>query len=246
MEPAVMPTSESQKVDKSLSRWQQKLLPFMAGSLIVLGFVFFAATLWHYKDLQQYFQPPALDLREELHRLDAAPAPLSSPEYKDWYARALLEEMALQRRYQQNSVGMQTRIWTRLMGFLTGMVLVFSGCIFILGKLREDVQVSGDIQGAKWALVTSSPGIVLALAGTALIALAIYVPTTVESTDSLVYLPVQAKVQGLPAAVPEPQPMEPPTPNKAAGEEAPLPPDVEALMQQEAARSKPAPKDKDK
>lgn len=231
MEIPVIAAAEAKKADKALSRWQQKLLPFMAGSLVVLGFVFFVATLWHYNALQRYFQPPSLDLKVELQRLDAATPPVS-PEYKDWYARALLEEMALQRRYQQNSVGMQTRIWTRLMGFLTGMVLVFSGCIFILGKLKEDTQVSGDIQGAKWALVTSSPGIVLALAGTALIALAIYVPTTVESSDSLVYLPVQARIGEAPSAAPPP--MAPPgTKTGNAG----LPGDVEALLRAEAAKA---------
>jgi len=209
---------------RELSRWQQKLLPFMAGTLILLGFVFFAATLWQYNDLQQYFKPPSLDLKAELQRLDASNPP-ASPAYKDWYVRALLEEMALQRRYQQNSVGMQARIWTRLMGFLTGMVLVFSGCIFILGKLKEDTQASGNIQGAQWALATSSPGIVLALAGTALIGLAIYVPTTVESSDSLVYLPVQARLAELPTTPPEAMP--PPR----------LPADVEALMRDQAAKN---------
>lgn len=221
--------------DRALLRWQNKLLPFMSGGLAALGVIFFAATLWHYTQLQPHFKAPAMELREELQRLDRPGAPAASPEYKDWYARALLEEMALKRRYQQNSIGMQSRIWTRLMGFLTGMVLVFSGCIFILGKLREGVDVSGDIQGAKWALATSSPGIVLALAGTVLIGLAIYVPSTVESSDAVVYLPVQARVvPAVPGAAP--QPMTPPA-LPAAADGAALPPELEAAMREEAAKA---------
>lgn len=221
--------------DPELRQWQNKLLPFMIRGLIALGLIFFAATLWHYTELQPYFQPPQMELRDELQRLDLPGAPVVSAEYKDWYARALLEEMALKRRYQQNSIGMQSRIWTRLMGFLTGMVLVFSGCIFILGKLREGVDMSGDIQGAKWTLVTSSPGIVLALAGTVLIGLAIYVPSTVESTDAVVYLPVQARVVST-ASGAAPQPMMPPTP-PAAADATTLPPGLEAAMREEAAKA---------
>lgn len=220
--------------ERSLLRWQRRLLPFMTGGLLTLGLIFFAATLWHYNDLQRHFEVAMPDLREELRRLDN---PAITPEYKDWYARALLEEIALKRRYQQNAIGLQARIWTRMMGFLTGMVLVFSGCIFILGKLREDVQMSGDVQGAKWALVTSSPGLVLALAGTVLMALAIYVPSTIESTDSVVYLPVQAKVLA-PAKAP---PAAPPdmAPSHAGGTPPPMPAAVLEALQTDAGRGVP-------
>jgi hypothetical protein len=205
-----------------------------------LGAIFFAASLWHYSQVQRYFDPPALELPEQIKRLDAAGAIANAQEYRDWYVRAVLEEMALKRRYQQNNAAVAARVWTRLMGFLTGMVLVFSGCLFILGKMQEQVQVSGEAQGAKWALVTSSPGIVLALAGSALIGIATYIPVTVESTDSAVYLPVLAYV---PAARKPPASIDPPA-QVAPGQgktQTPLPSDVERMLNEEAAKAKERP-----
>lgn len=227
--------------DKDLLRWQTKLLPLMAGSLIALGAIFFVASLWQYDRLQQYFDPPKMELREELKRLQPGVEVAQTQEYRDWYVRALLEEMAMKRRYQQNSVVVQARVWTRLMGFLTGMVLVFSGCVFILGKLRENVTVSGDMSSAKWTLITSSPGVALAFFGSGLIAFAIYFPATVESSDSAVYLPSYAMVplSAENGSLPVPKPMPPGENEKTAGKSVPqaLPPDVSKLMKQEAAKS---------
>jgi hypothetical protein len=238
-----MDTSDASKHggDKDLLRWQTKLLPLMAGSLIALGAIFFVSSLWQYDRLQQYFDPPKMELREELKRLQPGVEVVQTQEYRDWYVRALLEEMAMKRRYQQNSVVVQARVWTRLMGFLTGMVLVFSGCVFILGKLRENVTVSGDMSSAKWTLITSSPGVALAFFGSGLIAFAIYLPATVESSDSAVYLPSYAMVP-LTAdngSLPAPNPMSPGENEKTARKAVPqaLPPDVSKLMKQEAAKS---------
>jgi hypothetical protein len=114
------------------------------------------------------------------------------------------------------------------------MVLVFSGCIFILGKLREDTNFSGDVQGAKWALITSSPGVVFAVCGAALVGLSIYVPTTVESSDSAVYLPVYART--VPQAAAPPAAMTPaPTPSNMSAA-PPLPADVQELLRLESAK----------
>jgi ABC-type Fe3+-siderophore transport system permease subunit len=237
------PTRRAEE-DKRLLRWQARLLPFMVGSLVTLGAIFFVASLWQYSRLQRYFDPPKVELREEIKRLEVGMPPTITQEYRDWYVRAVLEEMAMKRRYQQNSVVVQARLWTRLMGFLTGMVLVFSGCIFILGKLREDVNVSADVQGAKWTLITSSPGVVLALGGTALMALAIYVPATVESSDSAVYLPAYAITgPGGSTLTRPPAPMSPPirSPADDVHADRPLPPDVDQLLKQEAAKGRPEP-----
>jgi hypothetical protein len=76
------------------------------------------------------------------------------------------------------------------------MVLAMSGCVFILGKLREGVKFAGEAASAKWTLITSSPGIVLALAGAVLIGLSLKVTIKVESEDKPVYLPQLAEIVG--------------------------------------------------
>jgi hypothetical protein len=48
-----------------------------------------------------------------------------------------LETNIVERRYHQANVSLMSRVWTRYLGFVTGMVLAMVGSIFILGKLRE-------------------------------------------------------------------------------------------------------------
>lgn len=235
--------ASKQRSEKDLLRWQTKLLPLMAGSLIALGAIFFLASLWQYNRLQQYFDPPNVELREEIKHLQPESA-AQTQEYRDWYVRALLEEMAMKRRYQQNSVVVQARVWTRLMGFLTGMVLVFSGCVFILGKLREDVTFSGDVSNAKWTLITSSPGVALAFFGAGLVAFAIYLPATVESSDAAVYLPAYAVMlpQASNAALSHPLELSSGANQKPLASAAPsaasMPPDVSTMMNREAEKAR--------
>lgn len=185
-----------------LWRWRTRLLPFMRVALMVLGAIFVIGSLWQYGWLQLSLDPPKVELRQEIKHLETIAGVAPTQEYRDWYVRALLEEAVLKRRYQQQSIAVQSRVWTRLMGLLTGMVMVFSGCFFVLGKLRETATTPADALGAKPAPTprTSSPGIILALTGSALIALVICLPVTVELSDSAVYLPPHA---AMPAATAE-------------------------------------------
>jgi hypothetical protein len=47
---------------------------------------------------------------------------------------AVLEADALQRRYHQANANMLARVWTRQLGFITGMLLALVGAAFILGR----------------------------------------------------------------------------------------------------------------
>ena len=49
-----------------------------------------------------------------------------------------LEQELVARRYEQANLMLSTSLWTRLMGFITGMILALVGAAFILGKLQED------------------------------------------------------------------------------------------------------------
>ena len=98
-----------------------------------------------------------------------------------------LEADALQRRYHQATTTMLARVWTRQLGFLTGMILALVGAAFVLGRLREPAtRLSAAGGGITGALGASSPGLVLALLGTGLMAITLVTPFDVEtSTDGL-------------------------------------------------------------
>lgn len=221
--PAPDAASES---ESDLQRWQSRLVRFMTGSLVAMGVIFFAATLWLFADLMQRVQYRQSDL---VAVMDALPKEaMADRTYREWYVRAVLEKSALEQRFAMQSMVVRGRLWTRVMGFLTGMILCFSGSVFVLGKMREPpIQVSAEGSGLKASLSTSSPGVFLAFAGALLIALSLYVPTSVESSDVAVYLPRQVEVvnpgalTGDSASREAPSPMAPVTPDAVpAGKEA--------------------------
>jgi hypothetical protein len=188
-----------------LAAWHAKLLPFMMTSLIVMGLLFFALTIWHFRELQAQLAFGTVEVEQTLGRLSREAGPATDT-YRDWYMRVVLESAALKHRYQQSSAIVHARVWTRYMGFLTGMILALTGCVFVLGKLREEVSMSGSGQGVSANLETSSPGLVLALAGAILVGISLYVPVTVETSDRAVYLP-----QLVDAVTPPPRPGPPAT-----------------------------------
>ena len=194
MNALAVPTPDTaSKSERDLQRWQSRLVPFMTGSLVVMGVIFFTATLWLFVDLTQRTQYRQSDL---VSVMDSLPKEaMADPAYREWYVRAVLEKSALEQRFTMQSMVVQGRLWTRVMGFLTGMILCFSGSVFVLGKMREPaIQASVESSVLKTAVATSSPGMFLALAGTLLIALSLYVPARVESSDVAVYLPRQVEV----------------------------------------------------
>jgi len=202
--------------DPRVLGWQSRLLPFMIGSLIVVALCFIATTLWFFHDLEQRLEYRTTDVTAVVeHLAGPSDAKQNDQAYRDWYIRAVLEGVALQQRFNVQATVVKGRLWTRFMGFLTGMLLALTGCVFVLGKLRESVNFGGEGQGFKATLATSSPGVFLAFLGTVIIAIALIVQTTVESSDTSVYLSRQVqeipppaapvKERSLPAALPAPE-----------------------------------------
>jgi len=143
-----------------------------------------------------------------INRADAAAQGISDIAYRDWAVRSTLEQAALQQRFNVQVAIVKGRLWSRFMGFLTGMLLALTGCVFVLGKLRTDIDFSGSARGVSAVLKTTSPGVYLALLGTIIIGTALAVPGSVEGTDVAVYLPAKADgvtpthVTQAPAALP--------------------------------------------
>lgn len=204
--------------------WQERLLPFMLASLVFVG-LFFSVTTWLFFDrLQAELQYNRTDTVATLARAEQPASGPADAAYRDWYVRATLEQMGLQQRFNVQIAIVKGRLWARFMGFLTGMLLALTGCVFVLGQLRAKVVFSGEGQGAKGALDTNAPGLLLALLGTVIIALALSVPGSVESTDAAIYLPPRVELPAAPAkAAPLAAPAPLPSPQAAASGVPPFP-----------------------
>jgi hypothetical protein len=85
---------------------------------------------------------------------------------------------------------MISRTWIKYLGFITGVILAVVGAIFILGKLKDDTAnvLNSGTEQFKFSLTSHSPGIVLAVLGTALIISTIFTHQNIEKTDASVYL----------------------------------------------------------
>jgi hypothetical protein len=191
-------------------RWQRLVLPFMMIGLVAAA-VFFGGTTYVFFDrLQSELAYSRTETHSLIDRVDAGAQGISDIAYRDWAVRATLEQAALQQRFNVQVAIVKGRLWSRFMGFMTGMLLALTGCVFVLGKLRTDIDFSGSASGASAVLRTTSPGVYLALLGTVVIGMALAVPGSVESTDAAIYLP--AKGDGAaPSHV-----MQPPAPLPAA------------------------------
>jgi hypothetical protein len=113
----------------------------------------------------------------------------------EFKALAILEAGALDRRYHQANVLLMSRVWARYLGFVTGMILALVGAVFILGKLREESsEISAQGVGGGLSMRSTSPGLVLATLGVALMAMTIVTHFEITTTDSPIYLrPIDPK-----------------------------------------------------
>jgi hypothetical protein len=182
----------------SLDQWQVRLLPVMVGVLIGLAAFFFIATLAQMAYLERSISDvpsvilPPLSASDEALEATGANAAISARQLE---ILAAMEAYLVERRYHQASVLLMAGLWTRYLGFITGMVLALVGASFILGKLEgPPSELEGKGAGIEGSLKTASPGIILAT---------IVNRDTYETRDVSVYLPSWGAAgisQGPPAA----------------------------------------------
>lgn len=200
VEPSAAPTETiviqaAAVADHETHGWQTRLLPFLLALIGTLTAFFLVATLVQLRDLQYRIgQSPSIELAEVFNSADAG-QPLTAGDrmlFVQWRTLVELEKNALERRYHQANVLLMARTWTRYLGFLTGMILAFLGAGFILGKFRElDTSIRVNSSPVKAALSTTSPGIVLAVLGSALMMATILMHTEIETRDAPMYVNFQ-------------------------------------------------------
>lgn len=170
--------------------WQGRMAPLMAGAVVVTAVFFAVVMLVRFASIEATMrEPPAIELR----------IPWSAPgrEPATWHdqqalataqATFALERELIARRYRQAGAIMSLRLWTRLMGFLTGMILAMVGAAFVLGKLTSpESEIAGGASGATISIKSASPGIVMAVLGTVLIGISLVIPVTADVRDAAVY-----------------------------------------------------------
>lgn len=199
------------KKARDLARWQKRLLPFAIASISLMAVFFFVSSLIQLGRLSETiaYQPDSSVSVALAASERANPALATEGEHLRWKTLVMLEKEALARRYTQVNATLMLRAWTRHLGFLTGMILAFVGAIFILAKLSEtETQLSLESAGAKGALATSSPGLVLAVLGTVLMIVTLTVNFEFSTRDLPVYLPGASPTGE--AALPPPPPLDNP------------------------------------
>jgi hypothetical protein len=101
-----------------------------------------------------------------------------------------MEEKSLDRRYSQGGLLLVSRIFTKYLGFFTGMILAIVGAVFVIGKLQES---TSDIEGSmsdqmKLKIVSSSPGIIFGVLGTVLMLSTILQHAEISVKDQPLFL----------------------------------------------------------
>lgn len=106
-----------------------------------------------------------------------------------WRSLAAMEHLAITKRYQQGGLLIIARIFTKYLGFLTGMIMAIAGAVFIIGRIREDEsRISLSAAGKQASLRSTSPGVFFGVLGTVLMAMTILQHTDIGITDRPLYL----------------------------------------------------------
>lgn len=174
-------------------KWQQKLLPwFIIMPTFLIGIFIFLATqqLVRFNEKTQTKTDSALMEKVfsvlEGKRLNAE----ESDKYMLLTVLTFLEQESTFRRYNQGGLLLMSRIFTKYLGFFTGMILAIVGAVFIIGKIREEsANITADVnEMMKFSIISSSPGIIFGILGTLLMLATILKHNDIIVQDSPLYL----------------------------------------------------------
>ncbi len=177
--------------DRELLRWQRRLLPFMTGFVVAMAGAFFIFSGLHLYQVTRFIETEhGQNIRGLVESEIAKPtADQLTSDVVTQHTLLLLEADTLDKRYHQASALLMSRIWSRQLAFITGMVMAFLGAVFILGKLSESAsQISGGTADWKVAITSASPGIILSVLGTVLLVSSLYVRASLDVNDGPAYV----------------------------------------------------------
>jgi hypothetical protein len=178
--------------EKLIFKWQQKLLPwFIIMPTILIGIFIFLATQQLVKFNEKLQTKPDSTLIGKILPVGEG-RNISDGKYKYLLLTVLahLEQESTYRRYNQGALLLMSRIFTKYLGFFTGMILAIVGAVFIIGKIREDsTSLTANVnEMMKFSLISSSPGIIFGVLGTILMLATILKHNDITVQDSPLYL----------------------------------------------------------
>lgn len=198
---------------REMASWRRNLLPLMSLMLIISAIFFGVTAVREYDRAMSMFSrlegissdsgnltsstPVSVQFADRLFPRTTKLAPSTFDEQiklDTLRATVALEHQTITLRYGQAAQNIAGRLWTRLMGFVTGMILSVVGASFVLGRLEDrGATASFEAQGWKAAISSSSPGIILAMLGTFLMVVSAWVTINNETTDGAVYFGVTSE-----------------------------------------------------
>jgi len=195
--------------DADVDRWQRRMLPTMTRMLIALTVFFFAASLAQLLYLHWCMRAAPEAQVDSLSVVLADPTDAETLEAYRLEAAVMLELQAIERRYHQANVLLMSRVWTRYLGFVTGMILSLVGAVFVLGKLRAPPTDLDLTTGPfKYSMQTASPGLIMILLGVALMLTTIVTHHRIEVQDAAVFTSAQNQLWSFQEDPPVPEPLE--------------------------------------
>jgi hypothetical protein len=180
------------RIERSESAWRWKSRPMMVAILLVLTTFFFSATFYQLQNLNHRIEGgPRVEANALLANADCpdgrfSPGCLAMTRMN---RAVLFEAYLIARRHHQADVMLMASIWSRYLGFITGMTLALVGAAFTLGQLRDRGTTieAAAASTAKATLTSASPGIVMAGLGVALMVTTILTVHQLSTRDAAVY-----------------------------------------------------------
>gem|GEM_PF-3089091 len=110
--------------------------------------------------------------------------------YIQWLTLTKLEQESYNLRYKQAGALLMSRIFTKYLGFFTGMILAIVGAVFIIGKLKEGSSKLEFSASGSWkaSVLSSSPGVIFGFLGTVLMIATILTHNEITVKDQPLYL----------------------------------------------------------
>lgn len=173
-------------------KWQKALLPFMQAVIVLLTAFYLIASYAQFSFFVDRVEKPSEANLEQFignTTINSILKDSLSLEEKKWIAQCFFESYVIEARQQNAEFLMISRTWIKYLGFITGVILSIVGAVFVLGKLNDEnkTALEGGYSNAKFSLQSHSPGIIMAVLGTALIIGTILTHQNIEKTDAAVY-----------------------------------------------------------
>ncbi|WP_282610478.1 hypothetical protein [Pelagibius sp. Alg239-R121] len=173
--------------------WSKKLLPLMGWMLIGLTLFFFIASAIQLAYLHvEIGKAPQPDLEMPMALLQGSGDEEAGNGERQNAAIAVLSALelsAMRFRYHQANVALLSRVWTRYLGFVTGMVLAMVGAAFVLGRLQDQgSEATAKSSAGSFTFKTASPGLIMATLGVAMMITTITTHHEIAVTDQAIFV----------------------------------------------------------